>query len=199
MSRHGLRHFVCVLAFFVYNARGKGQIMKKSILYSLLVMFLVIVLDQLSKGALLYMILGSVPLGGSSFQLVPYPYLMSHVTDFLNLVFTWNPGTSFSLFRALGETAPLVIIFLTGAIIGFLGYQLFIRKNTKLETVALAMITGGALGNLIDRLRFGAVIDFLDFHVGGLHWPAFNVADICISIGVCLFVLSLIINKKGKK
>lgn len=173
--------------------------MKKSVLYSVLIMLLVIVLDQISKGALLYMILGGVPVGGAAFQLVPYPYLMSHVTDFFNLVFTWNPGTSFSLFRALGESAPLAIITLTGAIIGFLGYQLFAKKNTKLEMVALAMITGGALGNLIDRMRFGAVIDFLDFHVGGLHWPAFNVADICISIGVCLFVLSLIINKKGKK
>ena len=173
--------------------------MKKSVLYSVLIMLLVIVLDQISKGALLYMILGGVPVGGAAFQLVPYPYLMSHVTDFFNLVFTWNPGTSFSLFRALGESAPLAIITLTGAIIGFLGYQLFAKKNTKLEMVALAMITGGALGNLIDRMRFGAVIDFLDFHIGGLHWPAFNVADICITVGVGLFVLNWFMNKKGKK
>jgi signal peptidase II len=162
-------------------------------------MFLAIIFDQLSKGVLLYMILGSVPVGGASFQLVPYPYLMAHVTGFFNLVFTWNPGTSFSLFRALGEVAPLAIIALTGAIIVFLGYQLFARKNTKLETIALSMIMGGALGNLIDRLRFGAVIDFLDFHIGGLHWPAFNFADISISIGVCLFVVGLVINEKGKK
>lgn len=173
--------------------------MKKSVLYSVLIMLLVIVLDQISKGALLYMILGGVPVGGAAFQLVPYPYLMSHVTDFFNLVFTWNPGTSFSLFRALGESAPLAIITLTGAIIGFLGYQLFAKRNTKLEMVALAMITGGALGNLIDRMRFGAVIDFLDFHIGGLHWPAFNVADICITVGVGLFVLNWFMNKKGKK
>lgn len=173
--------------------------MKKSVLYSVLIMLLVILLDQISKGALLYMILGGVPVGGAAFQLVPYPYLMSHVTDFFNLVFTWNPGTSFSLFRALGESAPLAIITLTGAIIGFLGYQLFAKKNTKLEMVALAMITGGALGNLIDRMRFGAVIDFLDFHIGGLHWPAFNVADICITVGVGLFVLNWFMNKKGKK
>ena len=173
--------------------------MKKSVLYSLLIVFLVIILDQVSKGILLYMILGSVPVGGEAFQLIPYPYLMSQVTDFFNLVFTWNPGTSFSLFRSLGESAPLVIIAITGVIIGFLGYQLFARKNTKLETVALAMIVGGALGNLIDRIRFGAVIDFLDFHIGRLHWPAFNVADICITIGVILFIISWIINIKGKK
>ncbi|NMA32409.1 MAG: signal peptidase II, partial [Alphaproteobacteria bacterium] len=173
--------------------------MKKSVLYSLLIVFLVIILDQVSKGILLYMILGSVPVSGEAFQLIPYPYLMSQVTGFFNLVFTWNPGTSFSLFRSLGESAPLVIIAITGVIIGFLGYQLFARKNTKLETVALAMIVGGALGNLIDRIRFGAVIDFLDFHIGRLHWPAFNVADICITIGVILFIISWIINIKGKK
>lgn len=173
--------------------------MKRPILYSVLIMLLVVVLDQLTKGALLYMITGGIPPCGTAFQLVPYPYLMSHVTDFFNIVFTWNPGTSFSLFRALGESAPFVIIFLTGAIIGFLGYQLFARKNTKLEMVALAMITGGALGNLIDRLRFGAVIDFLDFHARGLHWPAFNVADVSICIGVGLFVLGWVLNKKGKK
>jgi signal peptidase II len=162
-------------------------------------MLLVIILDQLTKGALLYMILGVTPVGGAAFQLVPYPYLMSHVTDFFNLVFTWNPGTSFSLFRALGESAPLAIITLTGIIIGFLGYQLFARKNTKMETVAFSMIIGGALGNLIDRLRFGAVIDFLDFHVKGLHWPAFNFADICISVGVVLLIVNWLMNKKGKK
>ncbi|MGI5845666.1 MAG: signal peptidase II [Alphaproteobacteria bacterium] len=173
--------------------------MKKSVLYSLLIVFLVIILDQVSKGILLYMILGGVPVSGEAFQLIPYPYLMSQVTDFFNLVFTWNPGTSFSLFRSLGESAPLVIIAITGVIIGFLGYQLFARKNTKLETIALAMIVGGALGNLIDRIRFGAVIDFLDFHIGRLHWPAFNVADICITIGVILFIISWIINIKGKK
>lgn len=172
---------------------------KLSVLYAVCFMLLVIVIDQLTKGALLYMITGGVPVGGAAFQLVPYPYLMSHVTDFFNIVFTWNPGTSFSLFRALGESAPLVIITLTGIIIGFLGYQLFVRKNTRLETAAFSLIIGGAIGNLLDRIRFGAVIDFLDFHVGGFHWPAFNVADISICIGVGLLVLTWVFNKKGKK
>jgi signal peptidase II len=62
----------------------------------------------------------------------------------------------------------------------------------------LALIVGGALGNLIDRVRFGAVIDFLDFHVGGWHWPAFNIADICIATGVGLYLLNWLINRKRK-
>ena len=58
------------------------------------------------------------------------------------------------------------------------------------ERLPLALIVGGAFGNLIDRIRFGAVIDFLDFHIGGWHYPAFNIADMCIVIGVILFILN---------
>jgi signal peptidase II len=60
----------------------------------------------------------------------------------------------------------------------------------------LALIIGGAFGNLIDRIRFGAVIDFLDLHVGGWHWPAFNVADMFIVIGVGLYIINMIFRKK---
>ena len=64
-------------------------------------------------------------------------------------------------------------------------------KNAKsYERVPLALIAGGAIGNLIDRIRFGAVVDFLDFHIGGWHWPAFNIADICITVGVGLYLLN---------
>ena len=60
----------------------------------------------------------------------------------------------------------------------------------------MALIAGGAIGNLIDRIRFCAVVDFLDFHVGGYHWPAFNVADICIVIGVGLYILNLYLARR---
>lgn len=158
-------------------------------------LLLTIVIDQASKGVLLYLLTGGVPLAGDAWALVPNPVLFAKVTSFFNLVFTWNPGTSFSLFRALGESAPLVIIILTGIIIGFLGYQLFARKNTKLETTALALIVGGAMGNLLDRIRFGAVIDFLDFHWSALHWPAFNLADTAICIGVALYLFYFVKQK----
>ena len=77
----------------------------------------------------------------------------------------------------------------TGAIIALILYYLFARAKNY-ERVPLVMIAGGALGNFMDRLRFGAVIDFLDFHIGGAHWPAFNVADSFITVGVLLYILN---------
>lgn len=161
----------------------------KKIFSILAIIFGVIILDQVSKGILLYLITGGVPLSGPAWSVVSYPYLMAHITDFFNIVFTWNPGTSFSLFRALGESAPLVIVIITGFIIGFILHYLFTRA-TRTERLPLALIAGGALGNLIDRIRFGAVVDFLDFHIGGWHYPAFNIADICIVVGVGLYILN---------
>jgi signal peptidase II len=120
---------------------------------------------------------------------------MAHVTNFFNVVFTWNPGTSFSLFRALGESAPIIIIFVTAFVIGFILYYL-IRRADSYERMPLAFIAGGALGNLIDRVRFGAVVDFLDFHIGGAHWPAFNVADAFICVGVALYILNWFVARR---
>ena len=168
----------------------------------------VVLLDQITKGFFLHMIIGRVPLFGAACDLIP-PFCVGnqifHGADFMNLwhtswfkfVFVWNPGTSFSLFRNLGESAPLIIIILSGFIIGAIGYYLFTRAKPGLEKWSLALIVGGALGNLIDRIRFGAVIDFLDFHVKNWHWPAFNFADICISVGVGLIILGWVFGKKN--
>jgi signal peptidase II len=155
----------------------------------------VIFLDQISKGILLYLITGGLPLYGDAWSVVPVPYLMAHVFDWFNIVFTWNPGASFSLFRTLGEAAPLIMIIVTGAVILAIMYYLFARSHGY-ERLPLALIVGGALGNLIDRIRFGAVIDFLDFHIGALRWPAFNIADICIVVGVGLYLLSVYIARQ---
>ncbi len=162
--------------------------MKKKFLLLISIILGAVILDQLSKGILIYMITGSTPLFAPAWDLVRYPYLMAQVCDVFNIVFTWNPGASFSLFRALGEAAPFVIILLTGFIIGFIGDYLF-KRAPSYERAPLALIVGGAIGNLIDRIRFGAVVDFLDFHIGGYHWPAFNIADICICVGVAWFLL----------
>lgn len=161
----------------------------KKILLILSVIFGVIIFDQITKDIFLYLITGSIPLVGPAFEIVPVSYLMAHITDWFNFVFTWNFGTSFSLFRSLGESAPMVIIVATGAVIGFILHYLFARAHNY-ERLPLALIAGGAIGNLIDRIRFGAVIDFLDFHIGGYHWPAFNFADICITVGVGLYLLN---------
>ena len=168
--------------------------MKKTT-FIFLIIFGVVFLDLLSKGTLLYLITGTLPLSGAAWDVVPVPYLMAHVFDFFNIVFTWNPGTSFSLFRAMGEVAPMILIVGTGFITGFILFYLF-RRAQSYEVVPLALIAGGAIGNLLDRIRFGAVIDFLDFHIGGWHWPAFNVADICIVVGVGLYLLNMYIARR---
>ncbi|MCL2629553.1 MAG: signal peptidase II [Alphaproteobacteria bacterium] len=165
----------------------------------ILAIFGIVAADQVSKGYFLYLLTGQAFAFGRFYEVVPYPILFSRVTSFFNLIFTWNPGTSFSMFRNIGVAAPLVIIFLTGAIIGYLGYRLFARKISKIEAVALTLIVGGALGNLIDRVRFGAVVDFLDFHAFGWHWPAFNLADVCISLGIVIYMWVLIIERKNEK
>ena len=168
--------------------------MKKMLKY-LAIILAIVLLDQLSKGVLIHLITGHVPVSEPAWQLIPVPYLMAHVTNFFNVVFTWNPGTSFSLFRALGESAPLIIVAITAFVIGLLSYYAC-RRAAAYERLPLAFIIGGALGNLIDRVRFGAVIDFLDFHIGGAHWPAFNVADIFICVGVGLYVLNWLIARR---
>lgn len=155
-----------------------------------------IFLDQFSKGILLYLITNTVPVYGPAWDVVSTPYLMANVLNFFNVVFTWNFGTSFSMFRALGEAAPLVMIIATGAVIGALIYYL-VKRAKHYEIAPLALVCGGALGNLIDRIRFGAVVDFLDFHIGGWHWPAFNIADVCIVFGVAWYLLNIYLARKN--
>ncbi|MBO7643183.1 MAG: signal peptidase II [Alphaproteobacteria bacterium] len=168
--------------------------MKKIFKY-LTIILAIVLLDQVTKGVLIKLITGGVPSFANAWELIPVPYLMAHVTNFFNVVFTWNPGTSFSLFRALGESAPIIIVVITSFVIGFLTYYMT-RRSAAYERLPLAFIIGGALGNLIDRIRFGAVVDFLDFHIGGAHWPAFNVADIFICVGVGLYILNWIIARR---
>lgn len=109
------------------------------------------------------------------------------VTPFFNLVMGWNRGVSFGMFNS--ETAVAwVFIALALAIVVFLG--LWLRKAERaLVAAALGLVIGGAIGNVIDRARFGAVADFLDFHALGRHWPAFNVADAAISLGAAFLLL----------
>ncbi|MBR6363771.1 MAG: signal peptidase II [Alphaproteobacteria bacterium] len=149
----------------------------------------IVALDQIAKGILLFLITGSAFVWGPAWSVIPVPYLMARVTNFYNIVFTWNPGTAFSLFRTLGDNAPLIMIIATGVIIALLLYYLIMRCK-HYERTPLILIIGGALGNLVDRLRFGAVIDFLDFHIGGAHWPSFNIADAFITIGILVYILN---------
>jgi signal peptidase II len=111
------------------------------------------------------------------------------LTGFLNLVLVYNKGAAFSMFAdAAGWQTPLLAGF---AVIAAVVVGVLIVRNPakRLLCLGLALILGGALGNLIDRLRYGQVVDFLDFHAWGWHWPAFNVADSAICVGAVILIL----------
>ncbi|MEQ8332366.1 signal peptidase II [Nisaea sp.] len=105
------------------------------------------------------------------------------VTPFFNLVAVWNRGVSFGL---LASDDPMTPYYLSGfAIAVVVGLTVWLaRSPTLLLRISLGLIIGGAIGNVIDRLRYNAVVDFIDWHAFGYHWPAFNLADSAISAGV---------------
>ena len=111
------------------------------------------------------------------------------VTGFFNVVLTYNKGAAFSfLASAAGWQRGFFIVIALVAIV-VIGVLLARHAGEKLFCVALALILGGAMGNVIDRIVLGHVVDFLDFHIAGWHWPAFNLADSAISVGALLLVV----------
>jgi signal peptidase II len=115
------------------------------------------------------------------------------VTPFLNFVMVWNQGISFGLFNGDGasEVAArnMSLLFIAVSLIVSILMLVWLGlARRRLLATALTLVVGGALANVIDRVRFGAVADFIDFHAGGWHWPAFNVADSCIVIGAILLI-----------
>ena len=113
------------------------------------------------------------------------------VTPFFNIVLTWNRGISFGMFGAAGDWGPNILTVLALVIAAVLARWLT-KAETRWTALGLGFIIGGALGNVVDRVRFGAVVDFLDVHAWGYHWPAFNVADSAIVVGAgALIVESL--------
>lgn len=109
------------------------------------------------------------------------------VAPFFNIVQTWNRGISFGLFSDDGDFNALVLSLIAIAIVVYLVRWLYGTK-TRWMGLALGLIIGGALGNVIDRAAHRAVLDFLDVHVGGYHWPAFNGADSFITLGALLLI-----------
>jgi signal peptidase II len=120
------------------------------------------------------------------------------ITGFFNMVLVYNKGAAFSfLADAQGWQTPLLTAFALVAI-GIVGTLLVRSPGRRLFCIGLALILGGALGNLIDRLRFGQVVDFLDFHAHGWHWPAFNVADSAITVGAVVLILEGFVRHEGR-
>ena len=133
-----------------------------------------VILDQLTKWLILTQVMS--------------PPRVVEITGFFNLVLVGNRGVSFGLFsNDLPWAQPAMAALAFGiSIILFIWLR---RAETRYLAVAIGLVLGGAIGNAIDRLAHGAVIDFLDFHAMGYHWPAFNVADSTICVGVVLILL----------
>jgi len=139
---------------------------------------LILILDQLTK----YLIRSFMSLNNS----------LSIIPGFFNMVFVFNKGGAFGLFSSLN---PLLraAIFIGFSLLAILALLIIYWKSshTWLTRLGIAFLMGGAIGNLMDRLRWGMVVDFLDFYIGRYHWPAFNVADMAICIGLGLVFLEL--------
>ena len=142
---------------------------------------LVMALDQLSKWIIVAYVMN--------------PPIKKELTSFFNLVLTHNRGVSFGMFSTGTDTGKWVLIGVALIITGFLIRWLF-QSNSLFNVIALGLIIGGAMGNVIDRFLVGAVVDFLDFHAFGHHWPAFNVADAAITVGAISLVFESFLSKE---
>ena len=111
---------------------------------------------------------------------------------FLDLTLRWNRGISFSLFAGDSAAGQLVLLGVTLAATGLLAWWL-VRSRSALLAAGLGLVIGGALGNAIDRIAHGAVLDYLDLHAFGRHFFVFNVADAAINVGVALLILDLLL------
>ncbi len=119
------------------------------------------------------------------------------IERFFNITHILNPGGAFGFFAARSpEIRKFVFLFLSSLVALFvLWFYKKCARNHIVLSYGLAMIFGGAVGNLIDRFRYGMVVDFLDFYIGSLHWPAFNIADSAITIGMAILIVHILFNK----
>lgn len=160
--------------------------MKRNVIFFVLGALVVIALDQITKSAV------------SSRFLMNESYAV--INGFFNLVYVMNPGAAFGFLAS--ASAAFRYIFFIGvtlmAILLILYYLVKSRPGNIVAVLSLTLIFAGAVGNLIDRIRFGAVVDFLDVYIGTWHWPAFNVADSAITVGAILMIWEMIINTKKR-
>ena len=156
-------------------------------MFALFLLVLVLVLDQTTK----VLVVNSFHLY-ESLEIIPGLFSLTYLT---------NKGAAFG-FLAGVDAAWRHYFFLSLAsialvLLGVAWYRM--RKDHHFYAPALALIAGGAMGNVIDRVRLGSVVDFLDFYIAGHHWPAFNVADSAITVGVALFLVANFLEEKQKK
>jgi len=143
----------------------------------------VLIMDQFTKA----LVLNYIPLH-HSIEVIPNLFNLTHIH---------NPGGAFGFLADQGpKIRGLVFIVISFVAAGLVVY--FYTQTPASQPVmrsGFSLIFGGAIGNLVDRIRFGTVVDFLDFYIGDLHWPAFNVADSAITIGIGIFIYHLLFNR----
>lgn len=128
---------------------------------------------------------------------VMQPPRLIPVVPGLNLTLGFNEGSSFGLLSDVMAGRPVVMAALTGALTLVFAVLAF-RARQTLERAGLALVVGGSLGNIVDRLRHGAVTDFLDIYRGGWHWPTFNVADMAIALGAVLILAASLVSRRRR-
>ncbi len=139
-----------------------------------MVALLLIGLDQLTK----LVIINAYELGEQTL-----------VTSWFNIVRVHNPGAAFSFLADAGGWQRWFFVGLGVVAVGYLAFLMTRNAGQFLFSLAATLIISGAVGNTIDRVSWGYVVDFIDWHISGWHWPAFNIADSCIVLGVTLFIL----------
>jgi len=159
--------------------------LKKTSWIILIVAGLVVALDQGSK----YLVTQSLPVGG---VWSPFP----GPTPFFQIVYTYNAGATFGLFKDYGPVFILLAVVIVGALIL---YARRLRPDQWLMCVALGLLLGGAIGNLIDRIRLGHVIDFIDVGVGPARWYTSNLADVSLVLGVILLGVAMLREELRRK
>ncbi len=155
---------------------------KKTLMRLAFIAGAVIVLDQLTKAVIMK-------------YLAQYDHIT--VTSFFNITHVLNPGGAFGMFAHQSPgVRRFFFLFVSSAVsVGLLWFYSKVARDHRFLSMGLAAIFGGAVGNLIDRFRFGQVVDFLDFYIGYYHWPAFNVADSAICIGMGILFYHVILNR----
>ncbi len=152
----------------------KFAVMNKftKIIYASIIAFLVVLSDQVSK----FYILKALSYIGQTIEVFPY----------FNFTLSFNFGISFSMFNSPGQNQLLLLLMSSVIILLFYGW--LYRSREKYNWIPIGMVIGGAVGNMIDRARFGAVTDFIDIRIMGWHYPTFNIADSFICIGIIMLV-----------
>ncbi|MFZ3045513.1 MAG: signal peptidase II [Desulfatirhabdiaceae bacterium] len=149
----------------------------------ILVSGLVIVLDQITKAV----ILATLPLL-DTILVIP---------GFFSIIHVRNPGGAFGFMAGQGPMVRSILFLVISGLAA--GVIIWLYRRTpasfRLLRIALSLIFGGAIGNIIDRIRFGEVVDFLDVYIGELHWPAFNIADSAITIGMTVMIYHVLFKK----